>query len=62
MKKLNLLFIALFAVAVFTTSCRDEADKMDEKMEDAADDVEDTMEEGANEVKENTGMGGEDDA
>ncbi len=69
MKKLTLVFIALFTVSMFATSCRDEADTTEEKMEevaddmeDAADDMEDTMEEGVNEVEENTGMGGVDDA
>ncbi len=69
MKKLTLVFVALFAVSMFTTSCREEGETTEEKMEDVADDmedvaddVEDTMEEGVDEVQENTGMGGEDDA
>lgn len=59
MKKLNLLFIALFAVALCTTSCREEADTMEDKMEEvsedmeeAAEEVEDSMEEAADDMEE----------
>jgi outer membrane lipoprotein-sorting protein len=59
MKKLTLVFIALFAVSMFTTSCRDEADTTEEKMEemsddmeDAADDMEDTMEDAADDKED----------
>ena len=62
MKKLNLLFIALFAVALFTTSCREETtaeesmEEVSDDMEDAADEMEDRaeeIEEAAEEMEDN---------
>lgn len=41
MKKLNLLFIALLAIALSTVSCREEADSAEEKMEEVSEDVND---------------------
>ena len=57
MKKLTLVFVALFAVTMFTTSCRDEADTTEEKMEEVADDMEDAADD-----MEDTEMGTEEGA
>ncbi|MDG5491607.1 hypothetical protein [Psychroserpens sp. SPM9] len=51
MKKCTYLFIALFTLSLFTTSCREEKTP-DEKVEEAIDNVKDDIEDASDDVKD----------
>jgi hypothetical protein len=52
MKKLTLVFVALFAVTMFTTSCRDEADTTEETMEETMEETSDELEDAADDMED----------
>ncbi|WP_138434011.1 YtxH domain-containing protein [Winogradskyella algicola] len=51
MKRLSYLFLALFSLSVFITSCREQKTP-DEKVEHALDEVSDELEEASDDVKD----------
>lgn len=51
MKRLTYLFLALFSLSVFNTSCREQKTP-DEKVEQALDEVSDELEDASDDVKD----------